>query len=134
MPRDGNAELEAMIAKIRSIPGLARRAAPDVADAVRAELVRTIEAGTTPAGVPWQPRQDDGGKPLAEAVKALRVAPIGTRIFCLVRGHIARHHLGRARGGIYRNVLPIKGIPAPMVKAIRGVLVEHFNGTVQGGG
>lgn len=128
----GFAELDAMIAKVRAVPGLARRAAPDVADAVRAELERTMAAGTTPTGTPWAPRKDDGGRALAGAEKALAVAPVGTRIYARIAAHWARHHLGRAKGGTYRQMLPQKGIPPAMVQRIKRALTDHFNGTIRG--
>lgn len=130
---NGDAELDAMVAKIRAIPGLARRAAPDIADAVHAELDKSIAAATAPDGTPWPARKLDGGKALADAGKALFVAAVGPRIVCHVRGYIARHTLGRARGGIVRRVLPAKGIPPAIAKVIRAELVARFNAEMKGG-
>lgn len=126
-------ELDDMIRKLRAIPGIVERASTDAADAVRGELERTIAAGTTSDGQAWTPRKLDGGRPLADAAKALYVAPVGTRIYARLTGHIARHHLGRARGGLERPILPTTGkLPAPMARALRKVLVEHFTETVKG--
>jgi len=133
MKRNGDAELDAMIRKIRAIPGLARRAAPDVADAVKAELNKSIAAGTAPDGTPWRRRKADGEKPLADAGEALFVAAVGKRIVCHVRGYIARHTLGRARGGIVRRVLPLKGVPPALAKAITAELTARFNDEMKGG-
>lgn len=133
MKRNGDAELEAMIRKIRAIPGLARRAAPDVAEAVKAELEKTITAGTAPDGKPWQALKYGGGRPLTGAGKALFVAAVGNRVVCHVRGHIARHTLGRARGGIVRRVLPLKGVPPAIARAIKRELAAHFIAHMQGG-
>lgn len=128
----GDTQLEAMIARIRSLPQLAREAAPDAADVVREELERTIKAGTDATGDPWVPRKSDGGKPLSGADKAVFVAPIGSRVFVRVKGYIARHHLGRARGGVFRPVIPVKGIPPRMVAGIKRVLTSHFHDHMRG--
>lgn len=128
---DGYAELDAYIARLRALPELARRAAPDVADAVRDELRRQITAGTDPTGRPWQ-RTEDGRQALATAADALTVGAHGTRVIMRLRGHIARHHLGRAKGGTVRRILPTAGIPAPMARAITRVLVDHFRGAMRG--
>ncbi len=130
----GADELERMIAKLREIPGLPKRAAPDVADRVRESLERTIAAGTTSDGTPWAPRKADGGRPLEGAEKSLAVAAVGTRIFARLHGHIARHHRGRAKGGTVRPILPTSStLPRPMADAIRRELVRHFSEIVKGG-
>lgn len=126
---DGFAELDAMIARIRELPMLAKSAAPDVARAVQAELHRTISAGTTPDGKPWAPTQA-GGKPLAGAADALTVVAVGSTVIVKLRGPEARHHLGWARGGIERPIIPSKTIPPAMAQAVKAVLVKHFEATV----
>lgn len=126
------AELDAMIAKIRRIPEIAKRAAPDVAEALRATILETINAGTTPEGEPWAPRKEDGGRPLAGAARALKVAPIGTRIFVRIAGPEARQHLGRARGGVRRGIIPTSLTPR-MAERVREVLARHFREIVEEG-
>lgn len=130
----GDAELEHIVARIRAIPGLARRAAADASDAVKDELERTIRAGTTPEGETWAPKKRGSGQPLEDAAEALAVAPVGTRIFMRLKGHIARHHLGRAKGGVYRRIIPTEGIPPNLARAITKVLGEHFNRVTKGSG
>lgn len=127
----GDTQIEAMIERLQSLPQLVVEAAPDAADAVRAELERTIAAGTDPDGKPWQLRKD-GGKPLATAEHAVFVAPIGNTVFVRVKGHVARHHLGRARGGIYRPVIPTGGLPPRMADGIKRVLCAHFTDHMRG--
>lgn len=127
----GDTQLEAMIARIRSLPDLVREAAPDAADAVREDLERTIAAGTEPNGSAWKLRED-GKKPLATAASSMFVAPIGNTVFVRLTGHVARHHLGRARGGIYRPVIPSSGIPVRMADAIKDVLTTHFRDHMRG--
>lgn len=125
-------ELDAMIARIRELPELARRAAPDVADAVKAELARTIAAGTTAEGEPW-PLTKRGERPLATAADDVRVANIGTRILARIpQGHIQRHHRGRAKGGIARRILPTGPIPPAMARVINQVVTDHFNQMMKG--
>jgi hypothetical protein len=128
----GAAELDRMIRSIRGLKGLAERAAPDVAEAIHAELVRTIAAGTTPDGDPWRPTQD-GRTPLRNAAAAIRCAAVGTRIYVRLIGPEARHHRGSARGGIVRRVLPASSrIPPAMASVITDVLTRHFHEAVRG--
>lgn len=119
------AQLDAMIATISKLPEVTKRAANDVAIAIEAELQRTIAAGTTPDGEPWQ-RTKDGAQPLTGAAKALTVVAVGTTIYLRLVGPEARHHLGRGRGGISREVIPTKRIPATMASAMRAELAKHF--------
>jgi hypothetical protein len=124
-------QLDAMIATINKLPELGQRAAGDVALAVEAELHRTIAAGTTPDGKPWQLTKD-GARPLTGAAKALAVVPVGTTIYVRLTGPEARHHLGRGRGGVVRQVIPTKQIPAAMASAIRAEVTRHFNEVTKG--
>lgn len=130
MSEAGFAALDAHIARLRGLD-LARRAAPDAARAVQDELRRQIAAGVDPDGKPW-PRTQDGRKPLATAEKALAVGAVGTTIVLRLRGHVARHHRGIARGGIERQILPRRGIPQAMDRAIRRVLADHFREAMRG--
>ena len=129
----GAAELDAMIARLRALGSLTELAAPDVAEAIHAELQRTITAGTSPEGVPWQPTRD-GRTPMRNALAAVRCAAVGTTIYVRLVGPEARHHKGRARGRIVRPVLPTTSkIPAAMAEAIRTALTWHFDDVVRGG-
>ena len=127
----GFAALDAHIARIRALPGLAQRAAPDVAQALRDELRRQIAAGTDPDGRPWT-LTEAGRQALATAAAALTVGSSGVQVIMRLRGHVARHHLGRAKGGIVRRILPTAGIPAPLARAITAVLADHFKGAARG--
>ena len=120
----GLAQLDAHIARVESLPRVLVSAAPEVAEVVEAELLRQISAGTDPEGRAWKARED-GGRPLATAGKSLAVVAIGTRVFARLRGHIARHHLGTARGRVERQILPGKELPKAMSKAVGEVLLEH---------
>jgi hypothetical protein len=121
----GSDQLDAMIATIKKLPDLGKQAAPDVARAVETELQRTIAAGTTPDGEPWKLTKD-GDRPLTGAAKAVAVVAVDTTVFVRLTGPEARHHLGRGRGGVTREVIPTKAIPAKMASAIRDVLLRHF--------
>lgn len=123
----GFAALEAQIARLRRVATLPRDAAPACAEALQDELEAQITRAQGPDGRAWAPRQEDGGKPLQTAAKALTVVATGTKITARLRGHIARHHKGRAKGGIERQILPTRDLNAPMVRAVKRVLVERFN-------
>lgn len=128
----GLAQFDAHIARVESLPRVLKSAAPEVAEAVEAELLRQISAGTDPEGKAWQARED-GGTPLATAGKSLAVVAIGARIFARLRGHIARHHRGIARGRIERQILPGKELPPKMAKAVGEVLLSHAAAHMKGG-
>lgn len=128
---DGFTELDAIIARIRQIPELARRAAPDVALAIEAELERNIAAGTSPEGVPWAPTKA-GGKPLTKAANAIAVVAVGATILVKLTGPEARHHLGNARGRITRQIIPTDAIPQPMADKVREVITKHFEAATHG--
>lgn len=126
---DGFAELDAMIARVRALPNLAERAAPAVAEAVRAELEHTISAGTSADGRPWE-RKEDGGKPLAGAAAALAVVPVGRSVIVKLRGPEARHHRGWVKGGKVRPIIPVDAIPPAMAQRIKAVLEGEFAKTM----
>jgi hypothetical protein len=121
----GLAALDAQIARLRGLAGFGRQAAPAVAPVVRAELERTIAAGQTAYGEPWEAKAD-GGAPLAGAAAALAVVPSGSTVVIQVRGPEARHHRGWVKGGRTRAIIPTKEIPPAMAEAIKRVLVERF--------
>ncbi len=128
----GLAQLDAHIARVESLPRVVKSAAPEVAEAVEAELLSQIGAGADPDGKAWKARAD-GGKPLATAGKYLTVVPMGTRIFARLSGHVARHHRGIARGGLARRVLPGRKLPTKMAEAVRTVLLKHAADHMKGG-
>lgn len=123
--------LDAHIERVRGLGSLARQAAPVVAEAVEAELERQIKAATDPSGKAWAERQE-GGKALATADKALVVVPIGTRVFARLKGHIARHNNGTAKGGLVRQILPTSGLPARLAQVVKGAVEQTFE-RVMGG-
>lgn len=128
---NGFAALEAHIARLHALGELTRRAAPAAADAVEGVLHRQIAAGVDPDGKAWAPRKDNGEQPLQHAADALAVVPLGTKVYCRLKGPEARHHRGTARGGIVRRILPVKGLPKPMERAITDAIVDVFNETME---
>ena len=129
---NGTAELDTMIARIKALPDLARVSAPDVARFVQKTLHVQISEGKDPQGKKWPPRQA-GGQALQHGADALRVGAIGLRILATLKGYVALHHLGHARGGVERQILPIKRIPVPWQVGITNILSEHFGQIVKGG-
>lgn len=122
----GESELDAMIARLRKLPNLAREVAPACERVVDAELRRTVVAGTDPYGKPWAPKKQGGGKPLENASAAVHVAAVGTQIFVRVTGINARHHLGRIKGKVAREIIPTKDIPPLMAAGMRAEISKAF--------
>lgn len=124
-----NAAIDAHIERLEALGELATAAAPDVSDAVEAELLRQISAGTDAEGKPWQ-RREDGGQPLKTAGKALSIAAVGKRVVAILRGHVARHHRGTARGGIERHIFPTDGLPPRLARVVKDAVVKAFEHTM----
>lgn len=130
---DGEEAFARMLATVRALPTLPERAAPDIAVAIKAEIERTIAAGTAPDGTPWAPRKKDGGAPLRKASSALYAGAIGRVIYVRVLGTEARHHIGTARGGVRRQIIPTSVTLTPAIKtAIGDTLKRHFHELVAG--
>lgn len=126
---DGFAALDGFIERVRSMPDAVR--AYDVAPAVEAEVKRQIAAGTDPDGTAWQPTKR-GEKPLATAATSVGVAGVGKTILIRVWGHVARHHLGRAKGGIERPIIPTDHIPKRMGEVIREQVLQQLSEHMEG--
>lgn len=126
----GFAALDDMIARLKRLPQLAEQAAPAVARALEQELEQQITRGQTPDGRAWEPRKD-GGQPLRGAGKVLAVVAVGKTVYARLRGVEARHHLGRARGGIERQILP-RAMTPRIADLVRRELVAEFRQTVGG--
>lgn len=134
MSDDGSSELDAMIARVRSVRGLAEKIAPDIADAVKRELQRTAEAGTSPSGQPWAPTLE-GKRPLRNAASHIAAIPTKGAVYIKIRGADARHHLKRARGSKPdRYVLPApgEGLPGHIHEKMVEVVGQHFTALVKG--
>lgn len=128
----GHAEINRMIARLGELKKFAKEAAPIIAEELETELRKNIAAGEGPDGKEWEPRKD-GGQPLQTAGKALTVVVVDAKIFARLKGHVARHHLGRAKGGVERHILPAGGIPPGVVRATRKALALRFGEIMVGG-
>lgn len=117
------AALDEHIARVRKLPHMVEQAAAEVAREIRDETERQIAAGLDPEGRPLQPTQE-GQRPLATA--RVMVGAVGTRIFLRLQGHLARHHLGRAKGGIVRQLIPVDRLPPRYAAAIQRTFSKRF--------
>lgn len=126
------AALDAAIRGARKLGNIAKDVAPAVARELRTELLANIAAQRGPDGKAWPPGA--GGKPVLQgAGKALDVRAVGTVVVAALTGPEALHHMGAARGGIARPILPTTRIPAPVTAAIARVVAQHAARTLQGG-
>ena len=124
---DAIRELQLQIERLRELAVLPRTAAPAVAEVLKLELDKQIAAGKAPDGSTWEPRKEDGGKPLTGAAKALAVVAVGSTVFARLKGPEARHHFGFGKGGVKRQILPTETLPAVLVRAIKAVIGETFD-------
>lgn len=131
MAADGHAALDAQIRRLRELENLVPDAAPAVANTLDKEIRHQIARGVGPDGQRWKPTKK-GERPLQNAAKALTVRPVGNVVLATLEGPEALHHLGRARGGVRREILPTGKIPEPMTKAITKVIEERFTKTMGG--
>jgi hypothetical protein len=119
------AALDEQIRRLRSVQGLAKDAAPFVADALKEEIDAQIARGQGPDGRPWV-RTDEGRAPLKNAAKAVTVKALGATIVARVEGPEAYHHRGQTRGNIVRPIIPTGRLTAPFTRAIKRVLAERY--------
>lgn len=125
------AALQAQIRRLERLPVAITEAAPEVADALHVELDAQIAAGTDPDGTPWQPTLA-GKRPLQNASASLTVRAIGNVILAKLTGPTALHHMGQARGGVRRQVLPSSKMPSRITNAIRTVCERILRRAVVG--
>lgn len=128
---DAIPEIQRHIERLRELALLPRDVAPAIAETLHEALNRQIAAGKGPDGKTWAPRKADGGRPLEDAAQALAVVSVGTYVLARLKGPEARHHLGRAKGGTVRQILPTKSLPAPLVQAFEAVIGEQFARTME---
>ena len=132
----GFAELDAMIAQLRSLDGpvveqaIARGAAPLLDKAVKA----TARAGQAPDGKPW-PTKKDGGAALEHAADHITTTASGAMVRMTLTGPTVFHHFGATRGGVRRQVIPDAGAEIPQVaidavtRAAREEIAARLGGT-----
>lgn len=117
-------QLKQIVDRLNSLGSLAEDAAKVVARVIRAELKKTVVAGTTPEGVPWAPRKEDGARPMVDAWKQVKVKALGDMVYVALRGPEVRHQLGRIRGKVKvkRPVIMTGALPDSwVVKITKGI-------------
>lgn len=133
---DALTAIDAMIERIRALPrALTVEAAPAIADIIRDDLARTTAAGASPNGTSWEPRKADGGRPLVNADAHVFVAAVGGTIFVRLKGVEARHHRGRVKGGVKREIIYTSGqLPTRVVTEVEALIAKRFQAHMKGEG
>lgn len=121
-------ELDARVAQLRELQRVARDELPrELGRVVQRHVLEAVRAGRSPDGDPW-PRREDGDRALRDAADGIRVdVSRATVAVSITKRHLELHHLGRARGGVRRPLLPTTITPrlrAALDAATRRVL-EH---------
>lgn len=114
---EGFAELDRQIQRVRRIGDLPERVAPVMAEELERELLRQVRSGKGPDGQRL-PLTEDGRRPLQSISRGLTVRAIGTTVIAALAFPFSLHHLGQARGGKVRQVLPTKQLPRSVVRAL----------------
>lgn len=128
----GFGSLQAMIDACRSMPGLAKEAAPAIRDLVLAKLREDLAAGRSPATQETWVEKKDGGRPLKNAAAAISAVLSGTTIVVSLKAPEVFHHFG-AGAAPRREMLPRGVLPFKLGDAIRRGLVEPFRKKAKGG-
>jgi hypothetical protein len=127
---------------LRSLPNLARLAAPEVAAKCKELTDQHCAAGVDPYGQPW-PASKDGRKVLRNAGAAVTLRAVGTVVYFTLSGVEVMHHIGNARGyhggskklgGFRRTIIPFRGFPQPFRAVTKGALEERFQHLRRSGG
>lgn len=126
------ADIDARIAKIRELQRVARDELPrELGRVVERHVLDAVRAGRSPDGEPW-PRREDGARALEDAADGIRVDVTRTAVtVSITKRHLELHHLGRARGGVRRPLLPTTITPqlrAALDVASRRVLERALTG------
>jgi hypothetical protein len=124
---EGFESLGRMLETLRTLPrALTVEAAPEIADALREHVVKTIDAGTTPDGVPWKPTEK-GTQPLRDAARNVFAFAIGSYVYIRVTGIEARHHLGTVKGRVKRQII-FEGtkLPPPLIAEIKRIMAKRY--------
>lgn len=129
----GEAQLDAMIAKIRKIPDLVKRAAPACASAFGAAFKADLSAGHAPGGETWAAKKD-GGRPLVNAAEHVDVRAVGTVIVSRLTGarHWFVHNQGAGKTLPKRQIIPSGETPAELNAAIERELRNEWNRMMAG--
>ena len=121
----GEGEIDKMIASVKRMPAILKKAAPACADVLREEITRSISAGQSPEGEAWKPRAD-GSRALQNAAKALTVEAHGTVVQAVLTGPEAIHHRGTKKDP-RRQILPTSGtLPDAVNEGFKRALAAEF--------
>ena len=97
---------------------------PPAALEVKKHLASTIAAGTSPSGKKWEPRKNDGGKPLQNAAAAVDVRAAGKTIVVELTGPEVFHQYGAGAAPV-REIIP-KEVDEKLGQAIQRGVVKPF--------
>lgn len=118
--------LDRKITALHKLPKAIKAAAPEAAEATRAELTRSLNAGKSPDGAAWAPRKADGGRAYAGAADALSVTASGNIIVADITGPEVYGHRG-VRGAKPRRMLPSGGIPSSLAAVLVRLGIKLFH-------
>ena len=131
----GNAGIDDMIARIRSMPGMATAALPEIGGVILAQIQATASAGQSSEGTPWAPKKRGGGRAMVNAAAALSMAVLGNVILVKLTGPEVFHHYGAGgKGHVARPILPRGGLPDRLGDAIRKGMVSFCEAWMGRGG
>lgn len=128
---DPVAQLTEMVARLRKLEGGAKLCAPDVAKALKVQLLANAAAGVGPDGTPW-PATKDGHQPLTGAASHLSVEAVGTRIVARLSGHYVNQSIGWTRGNVARPIMPTRKLSQPMTQALEAVITKRIGAILRG--
>lgn len=119
-------------ANLRTLAGIGRKAAPDMADALTLELIKNSRAGVDPYGKKHAPlkrprRSGRTGPPLVDSgasYKTTRFYPYAEGVAGVLGGHLPRHMLATT-SRVARAAFPRGTMPAAWRRAIeRAILLN----------
>jgi hypothetical protein len=123
----GEQELNDLIRKVRALPRVVEEALPEAARELEKIIAGNVAAQRGPDGQPWpKPKDPETTDVLRNAMKSVTVRAIGRVLIATVRGIEARHHLGIIRGRVKREIIPTKKTPAPMIEALKRVILRRL--------
>jgi|WetSurMetagenome_2_1015567.scaffolds.fasta_scaffold589661_2 hypothetical protein len=124
------AALDGFLERLRSVPDLPKKAAPEVAEKLDANIASNVASQNDIYGHPFRPSQD-GYPVLIHAAEKVQTTVNGSRLKFRLDGVEAMHQVGSARGyrggsarlgGFRRPVIPFAKIPGPWKAILRTVL------------
>ena len=128
-------DLSRMVASIVSLEGSFERVGADIAERMQEHVARTSKAGQNAYGVPLQPRKDSGKPTMTKATRNIDTTAVGNRIYQVVKGVEARHHLGAAKGKVKRPTIfnRTDSLPSEVSNAIKSLLSKDLAKQVSDG-